>query len=105
MQVQICVCVFIYLCRKYDEMDVTFTNEPEDKLNDKRCRVRRLFIGLAWRGSWPYQNSIGDKVQFSNIVFVPSAFIVIKQQTWEKFSLHIKKQLIPERPGCFQLIY
>lgn len=47
-------------------------------------------------GPWPYQNSIVHKVQFSNIVFAPSAFIVlyavIKQQTWEKLSLHIKKQ-------------
>lgn len=72
-------------------MDVTFTNEPEDKLNDKRLGVRRLFIGLAWGVTQPYQNSvpIGQKVQLLAIVFETSAFIyaIIKGQTPQKLHL------------------
>lgn len=58
-------------------MDVTFTNEPEDKLNDKRFGVSRLFIGLVWRGPWPNQNfvPVGQEVQLPEKAFETIVFI------------------------------
>lgn len=39
--------VFMCMCRNNDEIDVANGDEPEDKQNDPRFGMRRLFIGSA----------------------------------------------------------
>lgn len=52
MQVKdLCVCLCVW--SNDDEMDVPFRNEAEDKHNEQRFGMRRLFIGSAWRVPQP----------------------------------------------------
>ncbi len=47
------VCVFMCVCRNDDEIDIPFRDEPEDKQNEPRFGMRRLFIGSACRVPQP----------------------------------------------------